>query len=425
MVPYMIVTSEQRQIIFNALSKSLRRRPVRWTVGAFSLVNTLLLTVLVLTEQLRWVPAPWPLLVTRTLFQAFFITSVADLLLFGLTGVWMAVYLYRRGGTNPRADPMTLLRRTFITPATYLLSTMWGWAWLTGHSPRIFGKAVIAFFVIHQVVLTIYYTVSAFRKARAADVARGTGAPTSVGGRRLARVLRGRLLARGRRIQRALSRRWWLLSHQNYIERLSVSDKALFQSVVRGVTHNVEVLLKRGGNPNLKLVYGMPLIALCASMGRIEAVRALLDAGADIDAASPSLGFNALLNAADKGNLTLMHLLIKRGADVEARISSGATPLMLAARNGHSKAVIFLLANGSQADVANKTGVTALIFAAIFGDEEAVQALLNAGANPSARTVGGSTALDYAIREGHQHVAELLTAHRAATERGEEKKQPR
>ena len=217
-------------------------------------------------------------------------------------------------------------------------------------------------------------------------------------------------MAQVRKTQRALRRRWWVLTHRNYIERLSAPDKALFQSAVRGVTHNVEVSLKRGGNPNLKLVYGMPLIALCASIGRAEAVAALLDAGGDINAASPSLGFNALLNAADKGNLTLMDLLIKRGADVEARINSGATPLMLAARNGHSEAVKLLLASGAQMDATTKKGVTGLIFAAISGDEEAVRAILDAGANPFVRTVSGSTALDYARRKGHQRVAELLTA---------------
>ena len=115
MVPVMIITPEQRQRLLNALTKSLRRPAVRWTVGAFALVNTLLLGVLLLTDQLRWVPAPWPPVVTWALFQAFFITSIADLVLFGLMGAWLAVYLYRRRGTDQRADPMTILRRAFYS----------------------------------------------------------------------------------------------------------------------------------------------------------------------------------------------------------------------------------------------------------------------------------------------------------------------
>ena len=89
-----------------------------------TLPNTLLLILLILTQQLHWFQSPWPLTITRTLFQVLFATSALDSALFGLTGIWSALYLYRRRGTDPRADGMTLLRpallfsdEMFVTPA--------------------------------------------------------------------------------------------------------------------------------------------------------------------------------------------------------------------------------------------------------------------------------------------------------------------
>ena len=402
----MIVTPEHHRSVIGALSRVIRKRPVRWGLGALVLVNTLLLAVLVLTEQFHWLPSPWSPNATKILLQAFLVTSVINTILFGLTGIASAVYLYRRRATNERADLMTLLRRALIVPAIYVLSILWGWSWLAGRSPRLFGMMLVAVWSGSQVIHFVYFTVRAFRQAR---VARGSAFRTIEPARFTAPTLQSILKTRAQKIRRASGRRWWSLTHRDYIKRLPAPDRALFESVVHGVTQNVEVFLKRGADPNLRLIYGMPLIAFCASLGRNEAVRVLLDAGADINAGTPSLGFNALLSAADKGNLALVRLLIGHGADIEARISSGATPLMLAARNGHADVVALLLENGARKDTANAKGVTALIFASIYGHPGAAETLLDAGADPSVKTAIGRTALDYAKKKGHKELVKTLS----------------
>jgi ankyrin repeat protein len=60
------------------------------------------------------------------------------------------------------------------------------------------------------------------------------------------------------------------------------------------------------------------------------AVRRLVEAGAEVNAASNS-GVTPLMNAAGMGNKEAVELLIKKGADVNHRTSGNYTALMQAA----------------------------------------------------------------------------------------------
>ncbi len=412
----MTMTPERRQAVLGTLNRVVRKWPVRWGLGAVVLVNRLLLAVLTLTVQLRWLPPFWPLSITRILFQIFLVTSIFDLVLFGLTGIVSAVLLYRRRTRDKPADPMLLLRRALIVPATYILSILWGWSWLAGHRSRLFGAALVAIWIGSHTVHFIYVAARAFCQAQAA---RGAGARTMRQARLFGPALSSILRTRIQKVRSTFGLRWWLLTHRDYMNRLSVPDRALFESVVEGVTQNVEILLKRGADPNLRLIYGMPLIAFCASLGRNEAVRLLLEAGASIDAATSSSGFNALLNAAEKGNLDLVRLLVERGANIEASLFTGMTPLMLAAWKGQSEVVAYLLEKGARKDAKTPKEATALILAVIGGHSEAARLLVNAGADLSVRTTSGRTALDYAEKKGHSEIIKMLSGVQDKNKRGE------
>ena len=205
-------------------------------------------------------------------------------------------------------------------------------------------------------------------------------------------------------------RQWWQVIHPGYLRRLSPINRALFESAVRGITQNVEVFLQRGADPNLAVIYGMPLIVLCAGLGRTDAVRLLLLSGANVDAASPSTGMNALLKASSDGNLPLARLLIEHHAAVEPRTNFDSTPLILAARNGHTEIIRLLLEHGAQTEAVTRKGVTALIMAAHQGHAGAVEILLSAGADKTRKDRLGRTALDYARKRGNRDVAAFLEA---------------
>lgn len=394
---------ERRGATLAALNRALRTRPVRLGLGAFGLCHAALRGVLVVTEQMHWLRAPWPHAVTRLLFQVFLATSVLSMAVFGTASVGSAVYLYRRRAEDPRADTMTLLRRAVVAPAASVLSVAWCVAWLTGHAPRLLGALFVCVFVAYQIVLVGYYTARAMRQTLLAQHVRAAG----WGG--FFRALLGALRKHAVKTGYALRRRWWLLAHPNHLQTLSPPDRALYQSAVRGVSHNIDVLLRRGANPNLTLLYGLPILVMCAGLGRTEVVRLLLDAGADVNASGPDSGYTALHNAAGEARTEIVRLLVERGANTECRMSSAATPLMLAAHRGYADAVTVLVQAGAALDAVNRKGATALILAAFAGHVEAARVLLDAGADVSVQTTQGKTALDYARQKNHTALAALLS----------------
>ena len=370
----MSVPFDLRRIFLEAIKRALHKRSVRWSLGGLSLTRTLLIAVLLLTVQLQWIPAPWPFLVMRILFEALLGTSLLNIVVFGAPSIWSATYLLRRR-TDSRADAMTILRRGFVTPADCMLCALWSWAWLAAGSPRLFAAMLIGLHIVHSVILVGYY----FRKARQKTLAADTQA---VKGRSRRRGIVSVLQTCGRihlqKVRWAVWRWWWERTHRDFLQNLPPANRELFISAVRGLTHNVEVFLARGADPNLRVKFDIPLIGLCASLDRNETVRLLLGAGANVNAAAPSTGVTALHNAARMGNVALAKLLIERGADLEARMKSKATPLMLAARSGSTEAVAILLKSGAKLDATDRTDRTALDYARRKNHPEVVEMLVEA-----------------------------------------------
>jgi ankyrin repeat protein len=113
--------------------------------------------------------------------------------------------------------------------------------------------------------------------------------------------------------------------------------------------------------------------------------------------------------ACTNGNADMIELLLKSGADPNAPLPGGETPLMTAARTGTLTAVKVLLANGARVeDKDERRGQTALIWAAAEGHAPVVQALIDGGADFRARVPSGLTPLMFAAREGRLHVVRTL-----------------
>ena len=126
------------------------------------------------------------------------------------------------------------------------------------------------------------------------------------------------------------------------------------------------------------------------------AVRALLGAGVDVNAAAPD-GATALHWAVHRDDLTLVELLIDAGADVLAANRYGVQPIALAAENGHAAILERLLEAGADPNTPLPGGETALMTAARGGDTDAVRVLLVNGADPNAKeSLRGQTALMWA-----------------------------
>ena len=144
----------------------------------------------------------------------------------------------------------------------------------------------------------------------------------------------------------------------------------------------VEMLLKAGANPNAAQAYSETVLMTCARSGALEAVKALLARGADVNAVETSEGQTAVMWAAAEGHTEVVRALVERGADVRARSTKGYTALVLTAREGNLDTTKALLASGADVNEAAKDGTTALLVATVRGHIEYARFLLNQGANP-------------------------------------------
>jgi ankyrin repeat protein len=87
-------------------------------------------------------------------------------------------------------------------------------------------------------------------------------------------------------------------------------------------------------------------------------------------------GVTALHLAAANGHLDSVALLVKRGADTEAKSKEAWTPLVCAVNRGRIDCAAHLLDHGANVDHRTRDGRTALHRACENGDHEAVQLLL-------------------------------------------------
>ena len=132
----------------------------------------------------------------------------------------------------------------------------------------------------------------------------------------------------------------------------------------------------------------------------LDVVRAWLDGGGDPNALSDRSGVGTitlLSEAAWRGNIDMMHLLISRGADVDATNAEGRTALNsllnLIDFSVHTSlpALRVLLSNGADVNLAihksavHCAGKSPLMYAASVGGPGVVEMLLRAGADPKHR----------------------------------------
>ena len=159
-------------------------------------------------------------------------------------------------------------------------------------------------------------------------------------------------------------------------------------AAMRGDTDAVRALLQQGADVNAAHGDGMSALHWAADRGDTEMAEMLVYAGANVDAVTRIGHYTPLHLAAKVGSASMVELLLKAGGDVTARTTnSGATPLHLAAASGDVDAVTVLLDHG--ADMYEREaeyGQTPLIFAAAQNRADVIRVLLERGAEPSMTT---------------------------------------
>ena len=119
-------------------------------------------------------------------------------------------------------------------------------------------------------------------------------------------------------------------------------------------------------------------------------------------------GNTPLILAINKPDTAEVKKLVDAGADVNAASNSGVTPLMNAAGMGNKEAVELLLQKGANVNYRTAGNYTALMSAALVGQVEIVKVLLAAGADPTVKDAAGKTALNYAEEKDRKDIVVLL-----------------
>ena len=154
----------------------------------------------------------------------------------------------------------------------------------------------------------------------------------------------------------------------------------------------------------------------------MEAVRFLLDHGADVNARRDDL-CTPLHLAVNNGELSVARLLLDRHAGVNSRNDAGRAPLHLLSiretsqdKDDGSDIAKLLLERGAKVNEKDRDNATPLHLASYNSRPEIARVLLEHGANPDAENDQGETPLQLAFSKGNhdaEYVALLLLEHNA------------
>jgi hypothetical protein len=152
-----------------------------------------------------------------------------------------------------------------------------------------------------------------------------------------------------------------------------------------------------------------PLVT-AASDGDLPKVKELLNTGIDVNLRDKNTDSTALDEAVMNGNREMVRALLEAGAEINARNSRGQRALMVLDDDATEALVQDLVNAGAKVNLKDEEGDTALIHAAEWSEPEVLRALLNAGARVNAKNKAGETALMKAAEEGKLESVRLLIA---------------
>lgn len=202
-------------------------------------------------------------------------------------------------------------------------------------------------------------------------------------------------------------------------------DSPVADAAMRGDQGSVRALLQQGADVNAAQGDGMTALHWAADRGDLEMARMLVYAGAGLEAVTRMAEYTPLHLASRAGHGAVVRALLEAGSDPAAPTGSGgATPLHLAAAAGDAEAVAALIEHGADVDAREQRAEqTPLIFAAAQNRVEAIRALLAGGADPSlTTTVVDMVELEESLRGGEQdRVRQQINAQLAARAAQEQK----
>jgi ankyrin repeat protein len=164
--------------------------------------------------------------------------------------------------------------------------------------------------------------------------------------------------------------------HQQHDIAKALADASgsidIFEAAALGRVDRIKQLLR--DDPSLASAYGpdgFPPVGLAAFFGHLDAVRALIAAGADIHAAAKNgLKVQAIHAAVASKNLDIVRAVLEAGADPNAAQQQGFRPMHESGSSGSRELAELLMKYGGDPTLKNDEGKNTITFAREKGHAE-------------------------------------------------------
>jgi hypothetical protein len=192
------------------------------------------------------------------------------------------------------------------------------------------------------------------------------------------------------------------------------ADRPLFYVANFGFRDAAEhIITEHPERVNAKGRYGVTPLHTAARKGHTDILSLLLKHGADMEARVMS-DETPLHQASMQGNVEAGRCLLDHGADINSRARSNMTPLFAAVRNGRVEFARMLLERGAAMDVRDADRWEIPLIAAVRSKKiQMVQLLLEYGEDVNERDRGGWTPSQWASSDKQREILELLSEHGA------------
>src|SRR5262249_15730378 len=166
----------------------------------------------------------------------------------------------------------------------------------------------------------------------------------------------------------------------------------------------LKLLIAEGVSLNSITAYGESGLRVLSRIGRFDAVRLLLDAGAD----ETQLEWTPLIGAVALGSLADVRKVVESGADLEERDWWSRTALLVAIQGGDLDKARFLLERGADKAARGRCGKPPLFYAIESRNTAMLEWLLEMGASTEQADDFGTTALMTAVEHSNAEAVDLL-----------------
>lgn len=154
-----------------------------------------------------------------------------------------------------------------------------------------------------------------------------------------------------------------------------------------------------------------PAICAASEIGNLKMIKLLVKQGADIDATIGTTGMSALYIACQEGHLSIVIFLVDEGADLDTLTTNETpfSPLHIAVQFGYKDIVKHLVENNANIDIENsESGATPLLLSITTSNEQITKYLIESGANILLCNKKGMSPLMAACSNGLELTVKLL-----------------